>query len=239
MAKKARTPAPPRPVQAPQRRGAKSRPALDSGDRRARLWLGIFALSGVVAVAIVLAVILLSGGGGKKSSAGVPKVDPNSLPGLQRTPAPWRVDYAHMTDRLSPLGLNALSQEALAYHIHQHLDIFIDGKKVKVPALVGINDDSYITQLHSHDATGVIHVESPNKRTYTLGQFIWEWGVYFTKDCLGSYCAGGGKRWHVYVNGQPYHGDMTTIPLKAHEEIALAYPTPPNKVPKTYNWKGL
>ncbi len=63
MAKKTRTPAPPRRVQAPQRRDTVRAPAAT--DQRQRLILIGFAVSGVVAVAAVIAVIvLLTGGGG-------------------------------------------------------------------------------------------------------------------------------------------------------------------------------
>jgi hypothetical protein len=114
----------------------------------------------------------------------------------------------------------------------------VNGKKMPVPQGVGINDDAYITQLHTHGTSGVIHVESPDTRTYTLGQFILEWGVRFTPSCLGAYCNAGGKRWHVYVNGQPYHGNMLQIPLKDHEEIVLAYGRmPPAKIPRSFDWK--
>lgn len=237
MAKKARTPAPPRPVQAPRRRDTKSSGAGD--DRKIRIGLGLFALTGVVGAAIALGIVLL-GGHGKTKVAHPGPIDLANVPGLQKGPAPWPVEFANMADRLTPLGLSAYSGEQLKYHVHQHLDILINGKRVPVPANVGV-DPGYITQLHSHNTTGVIHVESPTKGLYSLDQYILEWGVRFTPTCLGAYCTGqGGKRWHVYVNGQPYRGPMTKIPLKGHTEILLAYGLmPPAKIPKSYKWAGL
>ena len=65
MAKKARTPAPPkRPVQAPKRRTPQQPPP---SDRRKLLLLFGFAAAGLVALAVVIAVIVLVGG--KKASS--------------------------------------------------------------------------------------------------------------------------------------------------------------------------
>jgi hypothetical protein len=61
VAKKSRTPAPPRPVQAPRRRTAA--PTTTPDVRRQRLILYAIAGSGVVALGIVLAVLLLTRGG--------------------------------------------------------------------------------------------------------------------------------------------------------------------------------
>ena len=72
-------------------------------------------------------------------------------------------------------------------HIHQHLDIYVNGKKVTVPALVGIDTaGQFLTQLHTHDTTGILHVESPTKRSFRLGEFFGEWGVRLTSTCLGT-----------------------------------------------------
>jgi hypothetical protein len=91
--------------------------------------------------------------------------------------------------------------EGTAVHIHQHLELYVDGRKVPVPAGIGINPAVGFAPLHTHDASGVIDVESPTVRTYTLGQFFAVWGVRFTPSCLGGYCAAGDRRLRVYVNG--------------------------------------
>jgi len=53
------------------------------------------------------------------------------------------------------------------------MDIFVHGKKVQLPALVGINPGAgYLTELHTHDASGVMHIEAQKSRTFTLGQFF-------------------------------------------------------------------
>jgi hypothetical protein len=246
VAKKARTPAPPRKVQAPQRR-VEHRRGRSAEDRRT-LWIAIaFAASGVAAVAIVTAVIFATGGKSSSPSGGGKDIDQSQLIGLQTGPAPWNVGVDHLPDRLEPLGLTPLSAEGAVLHIHEHLDIYVNGKHITVPTGIGIFPNQFITELHTHSAgaeglpgpetrpTGVIHVESNKNQTYTLGQFFGVWGVRFTRDCIGGYC----KQltpWRVYRNGKLYSGDPTVIPLKEHDEYAIVIGTPPKKIPSSFNW---
>ncbi len=239
VAKKVRTPAPPkRPVQAPQRRDA--RRAKQPDDRRL-LWTIIGVLS-VVAVAGIAAALYFGLRGDNGSSAAPATAGPNtynSLPGIRKTKAPWPPEVAHLNDRLAPLNLNPNPQEQLAYHIHQHLDIFVDGKRITVPLCIGIygcyQSFAYITELHTHRNDGIIHVEAPSKRHYTLGTFFAEWGVFLNRKCVGGYCQG--YRW--YVNGVRQTGPAYALKLEPHEEIAIVIGKPPAKIPSTYNWTGL
>ena len=236
VAKKVRTPPPPRRVQAPQRRDSKKR-----NDRQAVLrggavelkWVVLGAAVAVVAIAVLLVFLLRGNGGGSKSTA-APTTTYNTLPGIRKTKAPWLPEYAALSDRLQPLGLNALSQEALKFHIHQHLDIFVNGKPVPggVPRSIGINDNAYITELHTHTPDGIIHVESPKDVEFTLGQFFAEWAVFLNARCVGAYC--NGLKW--YVNGVQQTGNPQNLVLKNHQEIALVVGKPPKQIPKTYAW---
>jgi len=129
--------------------------------------------------------------------------------------------------------------EGTAVHIHQHLDLYVDGRKVQVPAGVGIDPAVGYAPLHTHDPSGVIHVESPTVRTYTLGDFFAVWGVRLTLSCLGGYCAGGGRHLRVYVDGRPYQGDPTTLALAPHQELVVALGTAaqlPSPIPSTYRF---
>jgi hypothetical protein len=124
-------------------------------------------------------------------------------------------------------------------HIHQHLDLYVDGRKVPVPAGVGIDPAVGYAPLHTHDASGVIHVESPTVRTYTLGEFFAVWGVRFTPSCLGGDCAAGDRQLRVYVDGRAYRGDPTTLALAAHQELVVAFGTAaelPSPVPPSYRF---
>jgi hypothetical protein len=238
VAKKSRTPAPPKKVQAPQRRVEPKR--ARTAEERKTLYMAIaFAASGIAAVAIVAAIIFATSGKSGGSSASGKPIDQSRLVGLQTGPAPWNAGLDHLPDRLDPLGLNPLSAEGTVVHTHQHLDIFVNGKHTTVPAGIGIFDGQFITELHTHPGeSGVIHVESETKRSYTLGQFFGVWGVRFTPTCIGGYCKAR-TPWRMYLDGKRYRGDPTTLVLKAHEEIAIVIGKPPKKIPSTYNWTGL
>lgn len=216
-------PAAPRPKAPPPVRSTGSA-APDRG--RLLLYGGIAA---VVVVAVVLALVLTRGG----SSSAAPRTIPWSQLGpLQNGPPPWNNGVGQLSDRLAPIGLSQLGAEGTVLHIHQHLDLYVQGKKVTLPALIGIYDNSYITELHVHDNSGVIHVESPVQQTFTLGQLFAEWGVKLTANCVGKYC--GHVKW--WVNGKQQTGDPETLVLKAHQEIAIAAGPPPVVVPKSYNF---
>jgi hypothetical protein len=112
----------------------------------------------------------------------------------------------------------------------------VHGRRVVVPAGIGIGPD-FISPLHTHDTTGVIHVESPDVRTFTLGAFFGVWGVRLTRRCLGGYCARGADRLRVYVGGRPVAGDPRLLPLAAHAEIVVALGTAtqlPHPLPTRY-----
>jgi len=168
-------------------------------------------------------------------------VDPATLPGIQTGPAPWPPEETNLRARLSGIGFPALPQEALVLHIHQHIDVFVDGQKVTVPALIGIHEQGefFISPIHTHDSSGVIHVESPTQRAYTLGEFFDVWGVRFTGACIGGYCNGGGKTVRVWANGHLVTGDPRQLALTEHEEIVVAYGTDaqlPASIPSSYGF---
>ena len=197
------------------------------GDPRRLMLYG--AVAAVVLIAIVLALVFTRGG----SSSSAPRTIPWAQLGpLQNGPPPWNNGVAGLTDRLAPIGLSQLGAEGTVLHIHQHLDLYVQGKKVTLPALIGIYDNSYITEVHVHDNSGVIHVESPVQKSFTLGQLFAEWGVKLTKSCVGRYC--GHVKW--WVNGKPQSGDPAALVLKAHQEIAIAAGAPPLIVPKSYKF---
>jgi hypothetical protein len=229
--KKSRTPAPPRKVQAPQRRTDPKRPR--SPEDRRFLFMAIgFALTGVIAVGVAV-LFLFVFNDSNKAAVDIPNSD--SLVGIQTGPAPWNAALDTLPDRLKPLGLNALTNEGEVVHIHQHLDVYVNGKKEPVPSQIGIYDGQFLTELHTHDASGIMHVESPTKRTFDLAQFFGVWGVRLTPSCVGGYCKEL-TPWRLYVNGKPYQGDPRALELKAHQEIAIVIGTPPKVIPSKYKF---
>jgi hypothetical protein len=217
-------PAAPRPKAPPPVRSGASSGTPDRG--RLLLYGGVAV---AIVVAVVLAVALTRGG----STSSAPPVIPwSQLGALQTGPPPWNNGVGGLTDRLQPLGLSQLGAEGTVIHIHQHLDLYVNGKKVTLPALVGIYDNSYLTELHVHDNSGVIHVESPKQQDFTLGQLFGEWAVKLTTNCVGSFC--GHVKW--WVNGEQLSGDPAALILRPHQEIVIAAGPPPLVVPKSYKF---
>src|SRR5436305_10380395 len=152
---------------------------------------------------------------------------------------PWDTP-ADTTAAVAAAGLPMLGEEGNAVHIHAHLDIIINGAPVQIPANIGIDEvRQRISPLHSHDTTGVIHIESPTApATFTLGQFFTEWQVSLAADHIGGLTVDGTHQLKAYVNGKPYTGAPADLVLAAHDEIALVYGTQAQQtnVPSTYQW---
>jgi hypothetical protein len=160
--------------------------------------------------------------------------------------------------RARAAGLVPETAERLLYHVHSHLDVFVDGARVVVPAGLGIDitnpgvhqstvdgqteyggisvpcDQPCISPLHTHDVAGVIHTESPTRKNNTLGQLFIEWDVRLDTNCVATYCKPA-KAVAVYVNGSQFAGDPRTIPLSDRKEIAVVIGTPPASIPAEWN----
>lgn len=180
-----------------------------------------------IVVAVIAIAIALRGG-----SAKAVYVDFAPMAGLQTDPPPWNNGVGELQDRLAQVHLDPLAQKALAFHIHQHLDVYLNSTHVTVPALIGVNDNSFVTEMHTHTPDGILHVELAKNRPYTLGQFFGEWSVRLNARCLDRYC--GNLHW--WVNGKPQTGNPADLVAHAHQEIAIAAGKPPARIPARYNF---
>jgi hypothetical protein len=166
--------------------------------------------------------------------------DPSSLPGLQTGSAPWHRGLEGLAERMAANSLPQLTMEGQVMHIHQHLDIFINGQAVPVPKDIGINEAAgWLSQIHAHDNVGVIHVESPYVATFTLGQFFDLWGVKFAQDTIGGYVVDDTNLLRMYVNGELYTGDYRTFELGERQQITIVYGTEaqtPAVIPSSYTF---
>jgi hypothetical protein len=128
---------------------------------------------------------------------------------------------AELTASLANAGLEALSAEGTVLHIHQHLDILINNQTIVVPADIGIAS-TFISPIHTHDTSGILHVESPVQKDFTLGQFFTEWGIKFDNNCIATFCADSNNKLIVGVNGSAIT-DPKNYVLKSHDEIEVWY----------------
>jgi hypothetical protein len=128
-------------------------------------------------------------------------------------------------------GVKCQTSEQTILHIHAHLTIVVNGSPRQIPAGIGIpgaqaqnsahgpfvSSGTCFYWLHTHAADGIIHVESPVQRTYTLGDFFDEWG-----QPLGPRHVGPATGTIVAIyNGKRYVGNPRDIPLDAHAQIQL------------------
>jgi hypothetical protein len=176
----------------------------------------------------------------KPKIATSPYTMPTSVP-LADTPPPWDLP-ADARPYVAAAGLSVLSQEQLDVHYHAHVDVIDAGKKVTVPAGIGFVVEQGkvqgITVLHTHDTSGVLHIESAKKVPYTLGQAFTEWGVALSATQVGGLHADATHVVRAYVNGHRFKGDPATIRLERHLEIALWYGPAGTKptVPKSHHF---
>jgi hypothetical protein len=216
-------------------RVAEQEAATRAAARRRRLQIG----GGVAAVvAIVVLVVLLAsgggGGGGKKTTTTTGSTAPFVLGTTQGEAVGATVD-----------GIQCQTQEQVIFHIHAHLAVFVSGRPGVIPEGIGIAPPRSEEQsasgpfvvagscfywLHSHTDDGVIHIESPLQRTYTLGDYFDIWHQPLSATEVGR--ASGPVT--AYVNGHLFAGDPRTIPLNAHAVIQLDVGTKVAPLPYTF-----
>jgi hypothetical protein len=131
-------------------------------------------------------------------------------------------------------GIKCDKTEHFNFHYHAHLDIFINSSSYIIPAGIGIRPPDCIYWLHTHDISGIIHIESPENRTFTLGQFFDLWGKKFTNDQIFDFTVdkSQNKTINVYINGtQVTDKQYRDIPIYNHEDITIVYGNPPPALP--------
>lgn len=142
-------------------------------------------------------------------------------------------------------GIQCEAFEQVTYHIHAHLAVFVNGAPRSIPYGIGVVTPA-VTQttqgpfaqatrcyywLHTHAGDGIIHVESPTRRQYTLGDFFAIWRQPLSGQRVGP--ATGTVT--AYVNGVRYTGDPRGIVLTEHSDIQLDVGTPIVS-PAPVNW---
>jgi hypothetical protein len=136
-------------------------------------------------------------------------------------------------------GIRCDTMEFTMFHIHAHLDIFIDGKPFKVPSQIGIDPEGRcLYWLHTHDDSGIIHIESPVERQFTIGNFIDIWNRTFNNTQL--FDTNPTIALSMFVNGVkvPTDTDLRNVNINAHDEIALVFgPIQADKIPTRYEFQ--
>lgn len=136
-------------------------------------------------------------------------------------------------------GVSCEPSEGTVFHIHAHLDVFVNDKPITVPAGIGIKPNECLYWLHTHDASGVIHIESPQQMTFTLGQFIQVWDNTSGISPKFEELTSGDKNLQIFVNGNKVKDTYDKIMLSAHDEIVIVSGSMPQTIPSSYTFGGL
>ena len=133
-------------------------------------------------------------------------------------------------------------------HYHAFLQILNQGSRVSIPTSVGRSSGCYYwLHMHTNEA-GIIHIESPSDRTFTLGDFfdVWsDWGhapQLLDSTHVGTLTLNGSQKLAVYVDlrdgkgAAPYSGNPRGIVLQNHEVVTLEITPPPVSPPPSFSW---
>ncbi len=106
------------------------------------------------------------------------------------------------------------------YHIHVFIGIYVNGTELALPEAIGIIgagtpppvyilDATCFYYTHTHDQTGVLHVEYPNPNDTLITQPVFEtgdvfniWGITVSSSQFGQFTGAV----TVYTSGQVYRG---------------------------------
>jgi hypothetical protein len=169
----------------------------------------------------VLAALLALVAVGCGSSSPTPTGLTIAGPGLQASQPPWPAEYAHLAQRLHQIGLPAGGSEK--FHIHALLHIYANGLLVPLAANIGVDPAKHLeSSLHTHDHTGIIHMEAAHPFNFTLGDFFSVWGVKFGPAQLGGLTGYGGDHLHFYLNGRPLSNPAADV-LHNNDSIVIGY----------------
>jgi hypothetical protein len=144
-------------------------------------------------------------------------------------------------------GVPCLTEDLPQHHIHVHLLILYHGTGVTVPAGIGVgrpwgmDSTGFIATggcfawIHTHDTTGVVHIVTPEEKSFTLGQLFEVWGHPLAADSALGYDGPP----VMLVNGRRFDGDLRAARLVNLESIVLELGEPPAiPPPALYNFSG-
>lgn len=148
--------------------------------------------------------------------------------------------YGNMAKGQPVNGIPCDAQEGSRVHIHQHLVIFDHGKEVRIPENVGRPSlANCLYWIHTHTPDGIIHIEAPQNRSFTLGDFFAVWGQPLSRTQAATAHGTKAQPLHIWVNGKPYVGDPSAIALVPHADIVIEAGPPFPKPPVFTKWGTL
>lgn len=127
-------------------------------------------------------------------------------------------------------------------HIHARLTFYSDSSPIPVPENIGIAGGPYaahslddfldlregqkgnLAPVHTHDASGYIHVEARVTRAFTLGEFFDIWGKPLGPSRTWDFVADSGHKITLSLNGV-LNADWGELVLQDNQQIEIRYVT--------------
>jgi len=141
------------------------------------------------------------------------------------------------------------------YHIHAYVGLIVNGRQIAIPNAIGMKKPSVAVNgfnesakcyyyIHTHDASGTIHVEvprnlPPSASIYNVGNLLDIWGLQKTHTSFGPFTG----NIQVFVGNVPLKQTLVTkyaavtkslasIKLRSHEVIWIVIGKKPMLVSK-------
>ena len=106
-------------------------------------------------------------------------------------------------------------------HIHPELSIDINGERQEISSNIGVSPGC-MRPLHTHDATGKLHIEFPREYDFTLGEFFKVWGKQFSGSQIFDYATDETNAISMTVNGEESL-DYENLILNDADSIEIKY----------------
>ncbi|MEK6843869.1 MAG: hypothetical protein AABX83_00425 [Nanoarchaeota archaeon] len=116
--------------------------------------------------------------------------------------------------------INIGTHQDVKLHIHSELRIVIDGEEQFIPANIGVLP-GIMRPVHTHDATGEIHMEGPCQRDFKVGEFFQVWGKEFSSQCIFDKCIDKGEL-KIIVNGIQ-NNEFENYIMRDDDNIVIEY----------------
>jgi hypothetical protein len=188
-------------------------------------WRGAFGGQLALCVTATLVLVLIAAFWRAPARAGTHSGPPWPAPGP-----------AQVATGVRAAGLPLLAIPGQVVRFAVHLDVLVDGRRVAVPAGIGVDTTGHlVAPLYTADTSGIIHVASDSDQdVFTLGQFFAEWQVPLAAHRLGGLRISPRDPLVTYVDGSRVAGDPDAVLLTPHLEIAVTYCPGALPVPRSY-----
>jgi len=188
-------------------------------------------------IPIFLLLLVLVGGGIAIFAATRPSA--SAPAGPEGVPIASVPDLASASTSATGVAIDGITcrkatDENVKYHIHIHVQVFVNGSQRRLPAGIGVTSPPLVEHyksgtfldvgpynclywIHTHAADGIVHVEAPAKGSFTLGQLFDIWSQPLSATQAGP--AHGPVV--IFVNGTKMGGDPRAVVLAPHSNIQI------------------